>query len=129
MRPLTRAAFNPAWVRSTIRSRSNSASELKIWNISFPPLVVVSMLSCKLLKKIFFLCKSFIVWIKCCNDRPRRSSFQTTKVSPSRRYEMAFSRPGLCDLTPLAMSVNISSQLRASSRTESAFILQLIDVM
>src|SRR6266545_8004713 len=41
LRPRARAAANPALVRSWIRSRSNSASEAKIWKISLRPGVVV----------------------------------------------------------------------------------------
>jgi hypothetical protein len=43
--PRSRAAFNPALVRSRIRSRSNWASEPKILNTSIPPDVVVSIYS------------------------------------------------------------------------------------
>lgn len=35
--PRARAAVSPAWVRSRIMSRSNSASEAKIWKMSLPP--------------------------------------------------------------------------------------------
>jgi hypothetical protein len=38
-----RAAASPAFVRSRIRERSNSASPEKIWKTSLPPGVVVSI--------------------------------------------------------------------------------------
>ena len=42
-RPRALAAFSPACVRSRMISRSNSASAPKMWKISFPPDVVVSI--------------------------------------------------------------------------------------
>ena len=51
--PRALAAVRPAFVRSRMISRSNSASAPKIWKISFPPLVVVSMLSVRLLNPMF----------------------------------------------------------------------------
>lgn len=45
IRPLTRAASNPAFVRSEISARSNSAIAPATWNTSLPTAVVVSMLS------------------------------------------------------------------------------------
>jgi hypothetical protein len=44
-RPRARAAVRPAWVRSRMMSRSNSASAPKMWKMSFPPDVVVSIAS------------------------------------------------------------------------------------
>jgi hypothetical protein len=44
-RPRARAAVSPVWERSRIRSRSNSATALKMWNNSLPPGVVVSTAS------------------------------------------------------------------------------------
>ena len=43
--PLALAAVRPAWVRSLIMSSLNSASAPKMWKISFPPEVVVSIVS------------------------------------------------------------------------------------
>src|SRR5437588_8619755 len=51
-RPLALAAANPAFVRSRMRSRSNSASAPIRWNISLPPGVVVSICSVKLMNSI-----------------------------------------------------------------------------
>jgi hypothetical protein len=45
MRPLSRAAFRPAVVRSRIRFRSNSAMAPKMWKTNRPPLVRVSIVS------------------------------------------------------------------------------------
>ena len=42
-RPRARAAARPSWVRSTIRSCSNSAIAASMWKKSRPPGVVVSM--------------------------------------------------------------------------------------
>jgi len=43
IRPWARAAAKPAWVRSAISSRSNSARAAKMPNTSLPDAVVVSM--------------------------------------------------------------------------------------
>jgi hypothetical protein len=48
--PLALAAVKPAVVRSRIKLLSNSAKAPKIWKINFPPLVVVSMFSVRLLR-------------------------------------------------------------------------------
>lgn len=50
--PLALAAANPAIVLSRMILRSNSAREQKMWKISFPLLVVVSMLSVRLANPI-----------------------------------------------------------------------------
>jgi hypothetical protein len=50
-RPLALAAANPAYVRSRIKLRSNSASAPKMWKISLPELEFVSIASCKLLNQ------------------------------------------------------------------------------
>ncbi len=42
-RPLARAAASPSWVRSTMRSCSNSAIAASMWKNSRPPGVVVSI--------------------------------------------------------------------------------------
>ena len=49
-RPRARAAANPAWVRSRIRLRSNSANAPNRWKISRPPGEGVSIDSCRLRK-------------------------------------------------------------------------------
>ena len=50
VRPRARAAASPAFVRSLMMSRSNSASEEKMWKMSLPSLVLVPILSWGLLK-------------------------------------------------------------------------------
>ena len=45
--------------------------------------------------------------IKCLRLLPNLSSFQTTRVSPSRKNDIAFSNPGRSVLAPLAVSLNI----------------------
>ena len=47
------AAFKPAWVLSTIRFLSNSDKAPKMWKISFPVGLSVSMLSCKDFNTLF----------------------------------------------------------------------------
>jgi len=46
VRPRARAAASPAWVRSRMRSRSNSANAANTWKTSRPPGEVVSIVSC-----------------------------------------------------------------------------------
>ena len=52
-------------------SRSNSASAPKIWKMSFPPDVVVSIDSVIDLKPIFRLLRSVIVPMRCLRDLPQ----------------------------------------------------------
>ena len=83
-RPRSRAACSPAKVRSRVRSRSNSASAAKTWKISRPAEVVVSIDSCNDRNPTPRASSSWTVSIRCRNDRPSRSSRQTTRVSPGR---------------------------------------------
>src|SRR5919106_2759535 len=83
-RPLALAAVRPAVVRSRIGFRSNSASAPKIWKISLPPLVVVSIFSVRLLNPMPRSSRLVRVVIRCGRERPKRSSRQTTSVSPFR---------------------------------------------
>jgi hypothetical protein len=80
-RPPILPLARPASVLSLIISCSNSARAPKIWKMSLPPLVVVSMLSVMLLNPMFLLLRLVIVSIKCFKDLPSRSSFQTTRIS------------------------------------------------
>jgi hypothetical protein len=109
-RPRARAALSPACVRSRMISRSNSASAPKIWNISFPPDVVVSIASVIDLKPIPRLLRPVIVSMRCLRERPSRSSLHTTRVSPSRRWLRASSSPVRSALAPDAVSVKTLSQ-------------------
>src|SRR5258707_2693842 len=97
-------------VRSLITSRSNSAKAPKIWKMSLPPEVVVSMCSCRLMKPISCSLSSVTVAMSCLSVRPSRSSRQTTSVSPALRWCMASCRPGRSALAPLIVSVKIFSQ-------------------
>jgi hypothetical protein len=67
-------------VRSRIRSRSNSASDPKRWNTSFPPDVVVSMFSVSDRKPILRSASALTVSMRWRRDRPSRSSRQTCWV-------------------------------------------------
>jgi hypothetical protein len=60
---------------------------------------------------------------RCGNDRPRRSSFQTTSVSPGRHSVSAASNPGLSTVAPLTVSVNRRSHpaVRSASVWRSRF--------
>jgi hypothetical protein len=113
--PRARAAASPAIVRSRMRSLSNSAIAPKTWNTSFPPLVPVSSCSCRLLNCTPRSCKSFIDWMRCARERPRRSNRQTTSVSPARTKSRAPERPGRSVRLPEAVSVKIFSHPAARS--------------
>ena len=84
LRPRTVAAARPARVRSWIRSRSNWPSAPKIWKMSRPPGVVVSMASVSERNPTPRLDSAVTVSIKWGSERPSRSNFQTTSTSPSR---------------------------------------------
>ncbi len=78
------AAAKPARVRSMIRERSNSESAAMICSTKRPPALSVSMGSERERKLTPRLPRSAIVSTRWDSDRPRRSSFQTTSVSPGR---------------------------------------------
>ena len=63
-------------------SRSNSARAPKMWNTSFPPLVVVSMFSLRLLKPTPRSARPETVVMRWVMDLPSLSKRQTTRVSP-----------------------------------------------
>jgi hypothetical protein len=88
-----------------------------MWKMSFPPDVVVSICSVRLLKPIPLLLRAVIVSMRCRRERPSRSRRQTTRTSPFLSYEKAWSSPLRSVVDPEAVSVNILSQqaaLRAS---------------
>ena len=68
---------------------SNSASAPKIWKISFPPEVVVSMFSERLLKPILRWSSFAMISIRSLSDLPSLSSRQTTRTSVARTYSSA----------------------------------------
>lgn len=107
--PRERAASSPALVLSLIRLRSNSAKEQKIWNTNFPPLVVVSIFSCRERNPMPRDSRRATTSIRFFKDRPSRSSRHTTSTSPDRRFSMAESSPARAALTPLRQSENIFS--------------------
>jgi len=67
--PRARAAFSPAWVRSRTRLRSNSARAPNIWNTSLPPLELVSIFSCTLIRPMPISSSFLPSRIRSCNDR------------------------------------------------------------
>ena len=107
--PRPRAASSPALVRSRMRSRSNSARAAKTWKTSLPSLVVVSMLSWRLRNPIPRSRRAASVSTRWRSDRPRRSSFQTTTVSPLRAKLRACSRPVRSAPAPPAVSMKMRS--------------------
>ncbi len=108
--PLALAAANPALVRSRIRSRSNSASAPIRWKISFPEGVVVSICSVRLMNEMSRSLSLLSSSIKCLRERPARSSFHTTSVSPGLRYARASFRPLRSAFVPVIFSRNHFSQ-------------------
>ena len=98
---------NEALVRSEISSRSNSASAAKMPNTSLPAGVVVSMEApCPVstLKPMPRCVRSCTVLMRWRRFRPSRSSFQTTRVSPSRSALSIAVRPGRSSSRPDAWS-------------------------
>jgi hypothetical protein len=82
VRPRARAAARPAIVRSLTNSRSNWASEPKMWKINRPPGVVVSMDSVNDRNPTPLPSSSCTVSMRCGNDLPSRSNRHTTNVFP-----------------------------------------------
>ena len=103
--PLARAASRPALVRSEIRLCSNSASIAISWKNNMPVgvLVFTSSVSDTTWMLRFFNFSS--VSMSCCIDRPSRSDFHTTRVSPSFRYAMAARNALRSKRTPVCLSV------------------------
>jgi len=81
-----------------------------MWKISFPPLVVVSILSVMLYESNLSVVKVG----DCFNEVLERGGLSdlihTTKVSPSLTYSSASVSPVLSALAPLAVSVKILLQ-------------------
>lgn len=95
-------------MRSEMSSRSNSASAAKIAKISFPAGVVVSIAAPCLPGEDFQPyaagVRSWTVLTRWCRLRPSRSSFRTTRVSPSRSALRQDVRPGQPSPRPEAWS-------------------------
>ena len=91
--PLARRLSQPAPAPGS-SDRSNCASAPKTWNRNSPCGVVVSICSVSERNATPRALRSFTVVRRCGSDRPRRSSFQTTKQSPGRRKASAFAKPG-----------------------------------
>ena len=110
LRPRARAAANPALVRSRIRLCSNSASAPKMWKMSFPPVLVVSMLSVSERNPTDRSSSLWIISTRFFNERPRRSSLQTIRVSPWRNARWHDSHSGRAFLPePVTLSTNSCS--------------------
>src|SRR5579863_3530504 len=105
IRPRVRAACRPACVLCRMISRSISARAPKRWNVNLPPGVDVSMLSVRLKKLISRACKSITVSIRCFSERPKRSSRQTTMVSPGRANFSISKNWGLSSFAPLVKHI------------------------
>ena len=84
LRPRALAATRPALVRSWMSARSNSDSAAKIWKISLPLALVVSMASLRERNPTPASFRSFKIVTRSFRLRPSRSRRQTTRVSPSR---------------------------------------------
>lgn len=107
--PFSRAAASPAIVRSFTSSRSISATEARMWNSSRPDAVDVSNPSVSDRKSIPRSDRSAASAIRPWIERPSRSSFQITSVSPARAKPSASISPGRSIFAPLALSVNTFS--------------------
>ena len=99
-----KAAARPARRRSWISDLSNCANAPKTWNRNSPCGVVVSICSVSERKAMPRFLRSVIVVRRCGNDRPNRSSFQTTRQSPALMKASAFARPVRSPRLPLARS-------------------------
>jgi hypothetical protein len=120
-RPLALAASRPAIVRSRMMLRSNSAKAPKMWKISRPPAVVVSIASVRDRNPHSRLCSSSTVSINWANDLTSRSSFQTTSVSPGLRKSSAAFSCGRSRDAPDA----VSSKIRRQPTTDRASVCRL----
>src|SRR5258708_24381595 len=91
--------------------------------MSLPDEVVVSIFSVRLFKPTPFSCSRDTVSIRCFKERPRRSSFQTTSVSPGRTKARAWFRASRSALAPLILSVKylVQSAFLSASCCRSAF--------
>ena len=103
-RPRARAEASPALVRSRIRLRSNSARAAKTWKTSRPAGEFVWMLSVRETNPTPLSSRSPTIRTRSDNDRPRRSSRQTTRTSPSRRALRQLSSSGRAADFPEACS-------------------------
>ncbi len=92
-RPRRRAATKPAITRSRVSARSYWASAPKSENSNSPWGVLVSICSVSDRKATPRFFRSVMIARRLVNDRPRRSSFQTTKVSPAFRNSRQVSCP------------------------------------
>ena len=72
--PLARAASKPNFVRSRIKSLSNSANEAEILKNNLPCGVMLSIASLMLLITTSFVLNSANTSYKCFRERPKRSS-------------------------------------------------------
>ncbi len=103
-RPRARAAVRAARVRSRIRFRSNSAKAANTWNWSLPEALPVSIFSLRLSKVMPPYSRSPMIFTRSDNERPRRSSRHTTRVSPARSALRQCSSSTRCDDLPEAVS-------------------------
>ena len=125
-RPRRRAAARPALTRSRVSDRSNCASAPKTLNRNSPCGVVVSICSVSERNATPRSFSPFTVANRWGSDRPRRSSFHTTRQSPGFRNASAFARPPRSSRLPLARSSNrCRSSTPAASRASRCKIQNL----
>ena len=108
LRPRARAACKPAWVRSRMSARPNSASAPKMWKTSCPVALSVSIASFKLFGPTPPLRSSSARETRSLSDQLSRSRNQTTSVSSAHRRESSCRRFGH-SLAPQAVSSKIRS--------------------
>ena len=104
VRPCRRAASRPAWVLSTVRSRSICARLAITWKKKRPDVVEVSIWSVRHLKCTPRCSRSQTMATRSFRLRPSLSSFHTTRLSFSRRTSRANVRPSRDAWAPLALS-------------------------
>lgn len=121
-RPCALAAASPARVRSTINSRSISASADITWKKNRPIALLVSILSVKEWKWAPRSCNSDINATRFFTLRPSLSNFQTTRVSPLFTYFNARFRPGRFAILPLIRSSKMRSQFALVSALRWALL-------
>ena len=99
-RPRARLAASAVRVRSRKSSTSNCPRAAKIWRISRPVALVVSMFSCSDRKPMPRACKVSTVDRSWRMDRARRSRRWTTRTSPSRANSNAAASRSSIPRTP-----------------------------
>ena len=117
------AAAMPAFVRSPMRARSNSARLAMMWKTRRPPAEVVSIASLMLRKPTPRASRPATVSSRCGRERPSRSSRQTMRTSPAVRLASAAARPERFEpAPPPAVSSKIFSDPAAFSASTCTLV-------